>query len=94
MTTQRSQAYARIMRTLSACPQQAALEKEVERLREACATLVFASLPSPRDRHAMTDAIIALADLVAGGHISSELAAALVDDITHCAPHTCRAAER
>jgi hypothetical protein len=86
MITERSRAYGRIMRTLSACQRRGAVD-EVARLREACSTLVFACAPSPHDRHALTDAVIAVADLVARGTISSELAAAIVDDILRCAPH-------
>jgi hypothetical protein len=89
-TSDRSLAYGRIMRTLGACPQGPAVSGEVARLREACATLVFACGPSPRDRHAMTDAIVALADLVSRGGISSELAAAIVDDLGRCAPTGCQ----
>jgi hypothetical protein len=39
----------------------------------------------------MTDAIVALADLVSRGGISSELAAAIVDDLGRCAPTACDA---
>ena len=73
------------MRTLRHCGG-ADIDDEVTRVSEACSTLVFASSPSPRDRHAMTDAIVAVADLVARGSISSELAAAIVYDIGRCAP--------
>jgi hypothetical protein len=86
MITERSQAYARIMRTLRAFDSRAAACDEVARLREACATLAFAPSASPCDRHAMTDAIVALADLVARGCVHSELAAAIVEDLGRCAP--------
>jgi hypothetical protein len=86
MITERSQAYGRIMRTLSACEARGAVH-EVARLRETCSTLVFASQASPRERQALTDSIVAVADLVARRTITSELAAAVVDDIFRCAPH-------
>ena len=86
MITERSQAYGRIMRTLSACPGRVAAEDDIERLREACAALVFARSPSRRDRLAMKDAVVALSDLVARGCITSERAAAVVEDIRRCAP--------
>lgn len=86
MITERSQAYARIMRTLRAFDALAASTDDIARLRDACATLAFAQSPTPRDRQAMTEAIIALADLVARGCVTSELAAAMVEDIGRCAP--------
>ena len=60
----------------------ATVDDVIARLRDARAMLVFADIPSPRDRHAMTDAIVALADLVGRGCVSSEVAAAIVDDIS------------
>jgi hypothetical protein len=84
MTTERAHAYGRIMRTLRHCGGAAA--DDVARLREACATLVFACMPSPRDHQAMPDAIVAVVGLVAGGSISSAAAAAIVHDIGLCPP--------
>ena len=86
MITERSQAYGRIMRTLRHCSAGTGVDDEVARLREACATLVSARSSSPLDRHAMTDAIVAVADLVARGSVNSELAAAIVHDLGCCAP--------
>jgi hypothetical protein len=86
MITERSRAYGRIARTLRRSGAAGGAGEAAARLHEACATLVFAQACSPRERHAMTDAIIAVADLVARGGVSSELAAALVDDIGRCAP--------
>jgi hypothetical protein len=85
MITDRSQAYGRIMRTLRQCCASTGGGDEIARLRDACATLVSSPAPSAGDRHAMTAAIIALADLVARGSVSSELAAAIVHDIGACA---------
>ena len=91
MTTERAHAYGRVMRTLRAClGRSAATDDEIGRLREACATLAFAGSASPRERHAMTDAIVALAELVSRGCVSSELAAAIVDDLGTCAPPIAR----
>jgi hypothetical protein len=59
---------------------------EIVRIREACDTLVFASSPSPCGGEALTEAFCVLADLVARGGISPELAGAVVDDVHRCAP--------
>ena len=88
MITERLKAYGRIMRTLHHCSAAAGDGDEVARLRDACATLVSDAAPAARARHAMTDAIIAVADLVARGSVSSELAAAMVHDVGRCAPAT------
>ena len=74
------------MRTLRRCAAGAGVDEEVARLRAACATLLSADSVGARDRHATTDAIIAVADVVARGAVSSELAAELVHDIARCAP--------
>ena len=74
------------MRTLRASRGPACVDDAVGRLRDACVTLVFADAASPSDRHAMTAAIVALADLVGHSCVSSELAAAIVDDLLRCAP--------
>jgi len=87
MITERSQAFGRIMRTLRHRGAGAGVDDEVARLRDACATLVSEDSPSARDRHATTEEIIAVADLVARGSVTSELAAAIVHDIGRCAPH-------
>jgi hypothetical protein len=85
MTAERAEAYGRIMRALRAYFGRAP-RNEITRLREACDTLVLASAPSSCDGEAMTEAFGVLADLVARGGISRELAAAVVDDIDRCAP--------
>ena len=84
MNTERAHAYGRIMRTLRASRGPGCVDDAVGRLREACVTLVFADAASPGDR-AMTAAIVALADLVGHRCVSSELAAAIVDDLLRCA---------
>jgi hypothetical protein len=85
MTAERAEAYGRIMRVLSTsvgCTR----GDEVARIRHACDALALARSPSPAERHAMTDAIIALADLAERGEVSSQQASALVRDIARCAP--------
>ena len=88
MTAQRAEAYGRIMRALRAYFGRAPGD-EIASIREACDVLVLAGSASPRDGEAMTQAFGVLADLVARGGISRELAAAVVDDIDRCAPPAC-----
>jgi hypothetical protein len=85
MTGERAEAYGRIIRGLRAYFGRAP-QDEITRIREACDTLVLASAPSSCDGEAMTEAFGVLADLVARGGISPELAAAVLDDIDRCAP--------
>jgi hypothetical protein len=85
MTGERAAAYGRIMRALGAHFGLAARD-EIARIREACDALVFTPSASPRDRQAMTAAIVVLADVVERGGISRGLAVAMVEDIGRCAP--------
>jgi hypothetical protein len=63
-----------------------AARADVDSIREACDALVLARSVSPRDRHAMTESVVLLADLVERGAVSSWVAAAMADDIGRCAP--------
>jgi hypothetical protein len=85
MTAERAEAYGRIMRALHAHFRLAARD-EIVRIREACDALVLTRSASHRDRHAMTAAIVVLADLVERGGISRNVAEAMVEDIGRCAP--------
>jgi hypothetical protein len=85
MTAERAEAYVRIMEALGAHFGQVA-DDDVECVRNACDALVLADSVSPRDRRAMTDALIVLADLVERGDISGQVAVAMVQDIGRCAP--------
>jgi hypothetical protein len=85
MTAERSEAYGRVMRGLKTFLGEAT-DDEIARIREACDALVLACSESPRDRHAITVAIVVLADLAERGAISRESAARMVHDIGRCAP--------
>lgn len=85
MTAERAAAYGRIMRALGAHFGLAARD-EIVRIREACDVLVLTRSASSRERHAMTAAVVVLADLVERGAISARLAVSMVDDIGRCAP--------
>jgi hypothetical protein len=89
MTAERAEAYGRIMRSLRAYFGRAP-GADIARLRDACDALVFAHCPSAREGEAMGEAFGVLADLVARGGISRELATAVVQDIDRCAPSSPR----
>jgi hypothetical protein len=73
MTPERAEAYGRIVRALRAYFR-CAPRDEIARIHAAS------------DGKTMTEAFGLLADLVARGGISRELATALVDDVHRCAP--------
>jgi hypothetical protein len=87
MTSQRSQAYGRVMRTLADLGPAKLLGDEHERLREAADTLLFcedlhdeAAATAVRDVRAVVD------HLVATQRWSAERADRLADDIAACGP--------
>jgi hypothetical protein len=87
MTSERSQAYGRVMRTLVALGPSKLLAGEQDRLREAADTLLFSD--DARDDatlDAMADARALAAHLVASGRWSESRAAELADDLTGCGP--------
>jgi hypothetical protein len=85
MTSERTQAYGRVMRTLEQAGGTTLHDPERERIREAADTLVLAQ--------STTEAGVALADverlceqLVASGRWSAERAAALQGELLACGP--------
>jgi hypothetical protein len=86
MTSERTQAYGRIVKTLEDLGPAKLLASEQERIREAADTLIFAS---GSDDHviAALDDVRALADhLAESGRWTDERAAALVDDVAAAGP--------
>ena len=87
MTSERTQAYGRVVKTLEDIGATKLLPAEQDRVREAADTLIFAS--------DMDDARVALEDihalsehLVESGRWSDTLAERLVDDLLSCGPLT------
>jgi hypothetical protein len=85
MTSERTQAYGRVMRTLEDVGPTKLHENEQERIRLAADTLIFAAtLQEARDALADIDA---LADhLAAAGRWTAARAAELAQDILACGP--------
>ena len=85
MTSERTQAYGRVVRTLEDLGPTKLQPAEMNRVREAADTLIFAS-GVEETRAAMADRE-ALADhLVASDRWSDERAKQLVDDLLACGP--------
>jgi hypothetical protein len=85
MTSERTQAYGRVLRTLEDVGPTKLQKSEQERIREAADTLIFASTLGEA-REALAD-IDALAEhLSSSGRWSSERASELAQDILACGP--------
>jgi hypothetical protein len=85
MTSERTQAYGRVLRTLEDVGPTKLHDPEQERIRSAADTLIFARTLDEA-REALED-IDALAEhLVATGRWSEERAAELAQDILACGP--------
>ena len=86
MTSERTQAYGRIVKTLEDLGQAKLLADEQERIRVAADTQIFASGPDDQVIAALDD-IRALADhLVESGRWTEERALLLVDDVAATGP--------
>ena len=87
MNTERTQAYGRVVKTLEDLGPTKLQPAELDRVREAADTLIFAS-GIDETREAMAD-IDALAEhLVASDRWSDERARQLVEDLLACGPVT------
>ena len=87
MTSDRSQAYGRVMQTLAELGPAKLLDDEVDRLREAADTLLFtenmadeAAVVATREARSVID------NLVDSGRWSEERANRLADDLAACGP--------
>jgi hypothetical protein len=85
MTSERTQAYGRVLRTLEDVGPTKLHDSEQERIREAADTLIFAATLDEA-REALAD-IDALAEhLASAGRWTQERAAELAQDILACGP--------
>jgi hypothetical protein len=85
MTSERTQAYGRVVKTLDDLGPTKLQPGEVERIREAADTLIFASTPE-EIRPAMDDVRELAAHLVETERWTDERAETLVRDIEACGP--------
>jgi hypothetical protein len=85
MNTDRTQAYGRVVKTLEDLGPAKLQPAELDRVRDAADTLIFAS-GVEETREAMTDVDVLVEHLVASDRWSEERAAQLVDDLLACGP--------
>jgi succinylarginine dihydrolase len=88
MTSERTQAYGRIMKTLEDLGPTKLLAAEQERIREAADTLVFAAGPDEQVFAALEDVRALAAHLSESGRWTEERAAQLIDDVAGTGPLT------
>ena len=87
MTSERTQAYGRVVRTLDDLGPVKLQPGEVERIRDAADTLIFAATPE-EIRPAMDDIRELAAHLVEADRWTEERAEALLRDVEACGPVT------
>jgi hypothetical protein len=87
MTSERTQAYGRVMRTLEDVGPMKLHDRESDRIREAADTLVLAR-DAEEARAALTDVDALCELLVASDRWSAERAATLRADVLDCGPVT------
>jgi hypothetical protein len=85
MTSERTQAYGRVLRTLEDVGPAKLHESEQERIREAADTLIFAATLDEA-REALGDVDALAEHLAASGRWSEERTAELAQDILACGP--------
>ena len=87
MNTERTQAYGRVVRTLEDLGPTKLQPAELDRVRDAADTLIFAS-GIDETREAMADIDSLVEHLVASDRWSDERAKQLVEDLLACGPVT------
>lgn len=86
MTSERTQAYGRIVKTLEDLGPTKLLVPEQERIREAADTLIFAAAMDEHVAAALEDIQALAGHLAESGRWTEERAAALVDDVAATGP--------
>ena len=87
MTSERTQAYGRVIRTLEDVGPTKLHDTEQERIRDAADTLIFAATLAEA-RHVLADVDGLAEHLVASGRWTEERAAELAQEILACGPLT------
>ncbi len=85
MTSERSQAYGRVMQTLAELGPSKLLATEQERLRQVADALLFCE-GADAARDATSEGEALLAGLVSSGRWSGDRASRLGDDLASCGP--------
>ena len=86
MNSDRTQAYGRVVRTLDDVGPTKLQPAELDRIRDAADTLIFASGPDDHVVAALEDVRALAGHLAESGRWTEERAAALVDDVAATGP--------
>ena len=86
MTSERTQSYARVVRTLDDLGPAKLLATEQERIRDAADTLIFAAGVEDAERAAIADVETLVEHLVESGRWTAERADELRFDLLGCGP--------
>jgi hypothetical protein len=86
MTSDRSRAYARVIKTIDEIGPAKLHDLEQRRLRNAIDTLIFAGPKEYTALRVLDDVELLMVRLVDSGRWTAERASALVDDIAACGP--------
>ena len=86
MTSERSLAYGRVMKTLEDLGPAKLHDLERQRVRNAADTLLFAPDEDPGAFDAVSDVERLVRDLIESGRWTAETAGRLADDVASCGP--------
>jgi hypothetical protein len=86
MTSERTQSYSRVVRTIDELGPTKLLAGEQQRLRDAADTLIFCAGIEADERAAIADVEALVAHLADSGRWTAERAAELRDDVLGCGP--------
>jgi hypothetical protein len=86
MTSERTQSYSRVVRTIDELGPTKLLAGEQQRLRDAADTLIFCAGIDADERAAIADVESLVAHLTESGRWTAERAGELRDDVLGCGP--------
>ena len=86
MTSERTQSYSRVVRTIDELGPTKLLAGEQQRIRDAADTLIFGAGVDEAERAAIADIEALVGHLVESGRWTTERAAELRDDVLGCGP--------
>jgi hypothetical protein len=86
MTSERTQSYSRVVRTLDDLGPTKLLATEQERIRDAADTLIFSAGVEDAERAAIADVQALVDHLIESGRWTAERAEELRDDLLGCGP--------
>jgi len=86
MTSERTQSYSRVVRTIDELGPTKLLAGEQQRIRDAADTLIFCAGIDEAERAAIADVDSLVGHLIESGRWTAERASELRDDVLGCGP--------